>query len=53
MDVHWVAPSLLLLVNVYIVKLENNQNIVDTQSLLSANCFCSAKLRVEPFYCVC
>ena len=39
--------------NAYMLNLENNQNVVDTQGLLSVNCFSNPNLRVEPFYYVC
>ena len=38
--------------NVYMLNLENNQNVLNTQSFLSVNCFCNPNLRVKSFYCV-
>ena len=46
------GPFSVTFSNAYMLNLENNQNVVDTQSLLSVDCFCNPNLRVEPFYCV-
>ena len=46
------GPFSVTFSNAYILNLENNQNVVDTQSLLSVRCFCNPNLRVGPFYCV-
>ena len=47
------GPFSVTFSNAYMLNLENNKNVVDTQSLLSANCSYNPNLRVESFYCVC
>ena len=47
------GPFSITFSNAYMLNLENNQNVADTQSLLSVNCFCNPNLKVEPLCCVC
>ena len=43
------GPFSVTFSNAYVLNLENNQNVVDTQNLLSVNCFCNSNLGVERF----
>ena len=44
------GPFSVTFSNAYMLNLENNQNVTDTQSLQSVNCFYNPNLRVEQFY---